>query len=400
MLRFLVHVPFPETAVTASLRRALTFVLALVPMFGSAPGAEAVKQLSLPPSGDNQISTVTQGIGLVKVTVDYSSPNVHAPDGTDRKGKIWGTLVPYGMSDLGFNDCKSCPWRAGANENTTFTVSHDVKIEGQPLKAGTYGLHMMADPAEWTVIFSRNSTSWGSYSYDPSEDALRVKVKPEPAPYHEWLTFEFTDRETDHATVALVWDELRVPIKITVDDMPGLYVDNIRRELRDSQGFTWVNWRDAAEYALENKRNLEEARGWAQRAVSDPFSGNENFQTLTTLAQLQMATAQDAEAAKTVDRAMAMGSSPTQVHQFARQLQQQGRPQQAMTVFRANAKRNPGKWPTTLGLARGYSELGDTKNALAMAKKAVAEAPDEPNRKNVERFIQTLEAKLNPSATN
>lgn len=148
---------------------------------------------------------MTQGIGLVKVTVDYSSPNVHAPDGTDRKGKIWGTLVPYGMSDLGFNDCKSCPWRAGANENTTFTVSHDVKIEGQPLKAGTYGLHMMADPAEWTVIFSRNSTSWGSYSYDPSEDALRVKVKPEPAPYHEWLTFEFTDRETDHATPSTRW---------------------------------------------------------------------------------------------------------------------------------------------------------------------------------------------------
>lgn len=71
-----------------------------------------------------------------------------------------------------------------------------------------------------------------------------------------------------------------------------------------------------------------------------------------------------------------------------------------MTVFRANAKRHPGKWPTTLGLARGYSELGDTKNALAMARKAVAEAPDEPNRKNVERFVQTLEAKLNPSAAN
>lgn len=250
---------------TASLRRALTFVLALVPFLAATPAADAAKGLTLPPSGDNQVSTVTQGIGLVKVTIDYSSPNVHAPDGTDRKGKIWGTLVPYGMTDLGFNDCKSCPWRAGANENTTFTVSHDVKIEGQPLKAGTYGLHMVADPAEWTVIFSRNSTSWGSYSYDPSEDALRVKVKPEPAPYHEWLTYEFTDRETDHATVALVWDELRVPFKVTVDDMPGLYVDNIRRELRDSQGFTWVNLRDAAEYAFANKRDLEEARGWAQR---------------------------------------------------------------------------------------------------------------------------------------
>ena len=91
---------------------------------------------------------MTQGIGLVTVSVEYSSPNVHAPDGSDRKGKIWGDLVPYGLSDLGYNDCKECPWRGGANENTVFAVSHDVTVEGQPLKAGRYGLHFIPGQEE------------------------------------------------------------------------------------------------------------------------------------------------------------------------------------------------------------------------------------------------------------
>jgi hypothetical protein len=77
-------------------------------------------------------------------------------------------LVPYGIHDLGFNNAKG-PWRAGANENTVFEVSHDVTIEGQPLKAGRYGLHMLAGANEFTVIFSKNSTSWGSFTYNEAE---------------------------------------------------------------------------------------------------------------------------------------------------------------------------------------------------------------------------------------
>jgi hypothetical protein len=386
--------------VTALLRRAVPLVLALVPFLAAGPEAFAAKQLTLPPDGDNQRSTVTQGIGLVKVSIEYSSPNVHAPDGSDRRGKIWGGLVAYGLSDLGFNNCTSCPWRGGANENTVFTVSHDVKIEGQPLLAGSYGLHFIADPSEWTVIFSKNSTSWGSFWYDPNEDALRVKVKPVAAPYREWLTYDFIDRETDHATVALQWEELSVPIRITVDDMPGLYLASIRSELRNSQSFTWVNWNDAAQYALSIKRDLPDALTWAQKAIDDPFAGDANFTTLSTLALAQMANGRADEAAKSIDRALALASSPIQVHQFARVMQQAGMKEQAMHVFEANARKFPGRWPTSLGLARGYADMGDTRRALATAKKAIAQAPDEPSRKNVERFVQSLEAKLNPSASN
>ena len=119
--------------------------------------------LTLPPSGDNQKASVTQFIGPVKVTIDYSSPAVHGPGGKDRRGQIWGKLVPYGVTDLGFHGGKPSPWRGGANENTIFTVSDPVTIEGQPLAAGQYGLHLIAGPDEWTVIFSKNSSAWGSF---------------------------------------------------------------------------------------------------------------------------------------------------------------------------------------------------------------------------------------------
>ena len=175
--------------------------------------------ITLPPSGGNQRQTVIQQIGPVKVSVEYSSPHVHSPQGEDRKGKIWGALVPYGLTDLGFGTCKQCPWRGGANENTVFTTSHDIVVNGEKLPAGTYALFYIVDPNEWTAIFSKNHTSWGSFFYDPAEDQLRVKVKPAKSDYHEWLTYEFTERQPDHATLAMKWEDLQVPIHITVPNI-------------------------------------------------------------------------------------------------------------------------------------------------------------------------------------
>ena len=131
-------------------------------------------------------------MGLVKVIIVYSSPDVTGPNGESREGNIWGQLVPYGMNNLRFGTAEESPWRAGANENTIIEFSHDVMIEGQSLAAGEYGLHMIAEPEEWTIIFSNNSTAWGSYSYDAAEDALRVKVKPVDSEFTEWLTYDFS----------------------------------------------------------------------------------------------------------------------------------------------------------------------------------------------------------------
>lgn len=357
--------------------------------------AVAIAQsITLPPSGDNQKSIVTQYVGPVSITIEYNSPDVHGPTGADRRGKIWGQLVPYGMIDEAFGTCKECPWRAGANENTTFAVSHDVLIEGQPLPAGKYGLFMVADPSEWTLILSRNSSSWGAYSYDPTEDALRVKVKPAASEYNEWLTYEFIDRKPDRATVALKWEDLQVPWTVSVPNIADVYLTEIQKELRGFKGLSWQNWDAAARYALRNKRNdlsLQFARTGAGAGL--PFLGQENFNTLSTLADAQEANGLAADAAKTRQRAL---NHPTatagSLHQYARQLLAQGKKQEAMKVWQINAKRFGDTWPVHVGLARGYSAMGDFKKALKHAKIAVRQAPDEQNRKSLEESIKKLEA--------
>ncbi|HEX4956506.1 MAG TPA: DUF2911 domain-containing protein [Thermoanaerobaculia bacterium] len=367
----------------------IALLAAATPALAQWPG------LSLPTSGDNQKSSVTQHIGLVRVTIDYSSPDVHAPDGSDRTGKIWGALVPWGMANLGFGTCgDQCPWRGGANENTVFSVSHDVTVQGQPLPAGSYGLHFVPGPEEWTVIFSKNHTSWGSFFYDAKEDALRVKTRAEANEHTEWLTYDFVDRKPDQATAALKWERLRVPFTIKVDNAKDLYVARLREELRSSSGFAWQNWNAAAGYCLANQVNLEEALLWARRgADGNQFGGNENFTSLSTVADLEEATGRAAEAKKTREKALAHPTATVvDVHLYGRRLQGQGRNEEALAIFEINAKRHPGEWPVLFGLARGYAGVGKKKEALDYAKKALAQAPDAASRTNVEGFIRQLES--------
>ncbi len=353
----------------------------------------ATAQITTPPSGGNERAGVTQQIGLVKISIDYSSPHVHSPQGADRRGKIWGTLVPWGLNNLGFGTCKECPWRVGANENTVFTTDHDIVVNGSPLPAGTYALFAIPQQDEWTWIFSKNHTSWGSFFYDPAEDVLRVKAKPEKAEYREVLTFDFTERKDDHATVAMKWEELAVPIDITVPNTVDLYIANMRNELRTSPGFSDTAWEQAARYAYDNKRPAD-ALVWAQTAVSGGGGiGRKNFTNLITLADVQEANGKTAEAAKTREEALNHPSAtPFDLHGYARQLMLAGKKEEALKVFELNAKRNPGVWPVNFGLARGYSAVGRYPEALKAAKAALPQAPDEGNKKNIEAAIKKLEA--------
>ena len=367
---------------------ALTLFLAL-----AAWSPTAAQRLTLPPDGDNQHSVVSQGIGLVTITVDYNSPDVHAPDGTDRRGKIWGELVPWGMANLGFGTCgDQCPWRGGANQNTVFTTSHDVTIQGQPLKAGSYGLHFLPAQNEWTVIFSNDSTSWGSFTYDVKEDALRVTARPEKSEYHEWLTYEFTDRQADRATLALKWEELALPIQIAVPNEKELYLAAIRRDLRNDVGFDSENWRTAADYALQHKLVPAEGLLWARRAIDIPGIGRENFRTLMTLSRAQAANGMATEAEATRAQALAHPTAgPFDLHAAGRQLVAEKKPQEALKIFQLNAQRHPNQWPVEFGLARGYSAVGDYQEALKHARIAVTQAPDPGNKAATERAVKTLE---------
>src|SRR2546423_2296249 len=349
--------------------------------------------ITLPPSGGNQRQTVIQQIGPVKVSVDYSSPHVHSPQGEDRKGKIWGTLVPYGLTNLGFGTCKECPWRGGANENTVFTTSADIVVQGQKLPAGSYALFYIADPNEWTAIFSKNHTSWGSFFYEPSEDVLRVKVKPVKSEYREVLTYDFTERKGDAATLAMKWEELSAPLQITVPNATDLYIAEIGNELRSSPGFTYENWLGAAQYAIGAKRPAE-ALQWAEAAAHAPQGiGRENFQTLMTLATAQELAGKTADATATREKAMSHATATaTDLHLYARQLLAQKKKDDAIRIWEMNAQRFPNAWPVNVGLARANSAKGNYAEALKYAKSALAQAPDEGNKKNLEGAIKKLEA--------
>jgi hypothetical protein len=371
-------------------------VLALVALLvASGPAAAQFPGVTLPPDGGNQRATVTQGIGLVRVSIDYSSPHVHSPAGEDRRGKIWGTgeLVPYGMAALGFGTCgDQCPWRGGANENTVFTTSHDIKVQGQPLPAGSYGLHFLPGRDEWTIIFSKNHTSWGSFFYDVKEDALRVKAKPAKSDYHEDLTYWFRDRRLDKATAVLSWEDLELPFAITVDNAKDLYVENLRRELRSAAGFGWQGWNAAAQFCMQNKTNLEEGLRWAEKSIDPAGGGQPNFTTLITLSELQAANGRAADAKTTRDKAFHDPTAgPVDLHQYGRQLLAQKRAAEAMEVFELNAQLHPDVWPVHVGLARGHAALGHHKEALEQARLALPQAPTEGDRKRLEDLIKKLE---------
>ena len=339
--------------------------------------------LTVSPSGGNKKAIVGEQIGLTKIVINYDRPGVKG-----REGKIWGQLVHTGFTDQQFGSSKNAPWRAGANENTTMEFSTDVKIDGQNLPAGKYGFFVAYDPNESILIFSKNSTSWGSYYYDDKEDALRIKVKPvaldKPV---EWLKYDFTNQTDNSASINLSWEKLMFSFKVEADNIKN-QIESFRRELRTDRGFIWQSWDQAAQWCVQNNTNLEQALLWADTASGGSFGGDRVFQTWSTKAQIQQKLGRNAEAAETMKKALPLGNM-NEIHQYARQLLGLKLYKEAFNVFKLNYDKNPGTFTTLMGLTRGYSGMGDFKNALIYAQKALPLAPA-PQKAGVETMVQKL----------
>jgi hypothetical protein len=343
-------------------------------------------ELAIPPNGDNERAEISQWIGLVKVTIDYHSPNVHGGGGADRSGNIWGGLIGYGFADQGFGPSRAAPWRVGANETTTITVSHDVKVEGKDLKAGTYGLFLDVEKSgPWTWIFSKAAKGWGSYQYDSKDDVLRVAVEPVDASYTEFMTFGFDQRRPASAVAYLQWEKKRVPFKIEVPNINQLYVDQMREDLLNWPGFNYQNWQTAAQFCADNKINLEEALVWSDKAIHEPFRGAtvgvEDFSTVSTKASVLDALGRTSEADAVMDKALDLpGTGMIYVHSYGVGLLRASRADRALRIFKLNQQRHPEeKFWTYYGLARAYTALGDKPNAIKNWEIAIANVPE--NRK-------------------
>ena len=348
----------------------LAISLGLAVCIGSAQaqfknGSQAT-ELNLPRI--SQHGDTTQTIGISTISISYSRPLAS-------NREVWGKTVPYGKV-----------WRAGANENTTITFPDDVSIEGKPLAAGTYGLHMIPDKDRWTIIFSKNSTSWGSFSYDEKEDALRVTVTPTTDQNFDTLTYTFDDVKPDSALATLRWEKLAVPFRVSVD-VKAVTLKSIRNQLRSVGGFTWAGYDEAANWCLDNNYNLEEAMKWEDTSIQN----EDRFENLETKSRILDAMGKKEEAAKVLAAALAKANA-TQLYVYARGLQRAGDAKRAFEIYPQVAKRDPNHWLSHLAQARLASHSGDFTVASKEMKLAIAGAPD-ANKPFLEPMLAKLETK-------
>lgn len=345
-----------------------SLLCASMALAGVCTAVRAQSILILPEA--SQRAVVAQRIGLTDITVTY-----HRPLAGDRK--IWGGIVPYGKV-----------WRAGANENTTIDFSTPVSVEGQPLAKGIYGLHMIPDTDSWTVIFSKNSSAWGSFTYKQDEDALRVTVKPQVAEMHNALTYDIDEVKPESAVVKLAWEKLAVPFSVSANESE-VTLASMRDEMRSGKQYVWQSGAEAAQYCLANKVAFEEGLAWANQSIAN----EERFENLILKADLLKALKRDSEAGPIRDKAMSSASA-TQVYFYARGLQAQNQPEQAMEVFRLTVKRFPDHWLGHMAAARLASASGDYVAALKEVKIVQGlDIPEiqKPNLVNLARRLENKE---------
>jgi len=330
----------------------------------------------------SQMATVSQTIGTSTIEITYSRPSV-------KEREIWGKLVPYGLNNLGFGTSEAAPWRAGANENTTITFSNDMKVEGKEIKAGTYGLFLeLKENNAATLILSNNSTSWGSFFYDPSEDALRAEIVTTTVPHTEMLTYDFSEVSATEATGNLKWEKKAFPFTIEVP-VTELVLADIRNEMRNQPGFNRQTWEQAANFSLNNGGDLNEALGWIDNAIAGQFFSQKTFANLQIKSAILVKLGQQAEAMQLLDDNLDTGTV-FEVHQYGRQLIANGMKDKALEVFQYNADKNKDQWPVHYGLARAYSANGDYKKALKHLEIAHNNAPNPGSKGRVEANIEKL----------
>ena len=316
----------------------------------------------------SQRASVTQRVGLSDITINYHVPEVGGRE-------IFGKIVPYGKV-----------WRAGANENTTIVFTDDVTVEGKALPAGRYGLHMIPDRDQWTIIFSKNSTSWGSFSYDEKEDALRVTVKPRTAEFREGLAYTFDDTKADSTDATLRWDKTAVPFRIGVD-VKAVVLNNIKNELRNVGGFTWAGYNEAANWCLDNNYELEQALKWEDTSIQN----EERFENHETKSRVLAAMGRKEESEKELAQALDKANA-IQLYVYARGLQRQGNAKRAFELYQVEAKKYPDHWVAHLASARVASNAGDFTAATKHMQAAIAGAPG-PNKPLLDPLLKRLENK-------
>ncbi|MBK8502243.1 MAG: hypothetical protein IPL46_08570 [Saprospiraceae bacterium] len=221
-----------------------------------------------------------------------------------------------------------------------------------------------------------------------------MEVQPGACEHTEWLTYQFIDRKPTKATLALMWERKMIPMNIEIIDYNDLYVSSFAAQLQGSAGFNYLNWVTASQFCLNNETHLDQALIWAEAAISAPFVGVSNFNTLQNKATILMKMGKTTEAEETMMVAVKNpGTTAFEIHQLGRQLVSMGMKDKALEIFKYNHKQFSGIWPTNVGMARGLAATGRYEEALKYAEMAYEEAPDQLNKDAMKDAVEKLKLK-------
>lgn len=356
-------------------------------MFLVAAAIESYAQYGYPPTlRGNKMASVAERVGVTDVKITYNRPAVNG-----REDHIWGEVVHYGFEDLHHGTSKAAPWRAGADENTTIEVNTDVSIDGKPLPAGKYGFFISMGKEKATLIFSKDNNAWGSFYYKPEHDVLRVDVPVVKTTQSvERLKYEFSDQTDDAAIVTMSWEKIRISFKVSVD-LVKEQVAAYRRDIDNGAYYAyWQKMQTAANYCLLKNTNLEEALVWSERSIFQYF-GERNFLTLSTYAGLLEKLNQKKKADSVMTKALPMATL-LQLNSYGRSLLRQDKKKEAFEIYKLNYDKNPNDIYARLGMIYGYWSLGNTKEALSFANKAIEISEDANTKAYVEKLIADIKA--------
>lgn len=348
----------------------------IITMISSTVIAQPITTPRTPSPG----ASVSQTIGISMVTVNYSRPSV--------KGReIWGKLVPYGLNAQNFGNGNPAPWRAGANENTTIKFSHDAKVEGQPVPAGEYGLFFVVNEDNTAeLILSKDNKSWGSFFYEPKQDLIRSKIQLREIPFTEMLTYDFINNTKSSSELVLNWEKKQFPVKIEFD-VDNIVLANAAEELKGSVGFGWQGFASAANYAVQNTKNYDQALTWIDQAIAI----NKSFSTLNVKSNILKAMGKTDEADKIMNDAIAIANE-NELNTYGYTLLNAGQHDKAIEMFVLNTKRFPKSANCFDSLGEAFATKGDNKNAILNFKKSLSMDPPPNVRANSEKFLKQLGA--------
>jgi len=210
---------------------------------------EPVVELKITTPQPSPLGMVSQRVGLTDVAIEYSRPGV--------KGRtIFGDLVAFGKT-----------WRTGANSNTKVTFSSDVTIDGQTLKAGSYGLYSVPNKDSWEVMFYTESDKNGvPGDWDDSKVAAKTTVNVQAFPINvETLTISINDVTSTTAVLGILWEKTYVAVtfEVPTDEMVSATIDAVMAATPKAGDYY-----NAAIYYNQQDKDIKKANEWMEKAMS------------------------------------------------------------------------------------------------------------------------------------